>query len=63
MTEDPLAHIQELPNLGQLTLVNAFLGKQLCFCTGFKKLKELRIVNFPRLNEIIYNRARSDAGN
>ena len=37
----------------RLSLTNAYVGKQLCFSTGFLKLTSLRIRNFPQLNEII----------
>uniref|UniRef100_A0A5B6Z9X8 Putative disease resistance protein RPM1-like n=1 Tax=Davidia involucrata TaxID=16924 RepID=A0A5B6Z9X8_DAVIN len=51
--EDPLPYIQALPNLGELTLANAYEGNQLRFCMGFQKLTELYLVNLPQLNEII----------
>ena len=37
----------------RLSLTNAYVGKQLCFSTGFLKLTSLRIRNFPQLNETI----------
>ncbi|XP_065624213.1 disease resistance protein RPM1-like [Quercus suber] len=51
--EDLLPHIADLPYLRQLVLNNAYVGKQLCFSTGFLKLTSLGIFNFPQLNEII----------
>lgn len=53
LEEDVLPHIDALPHLGRLSLTNAYVGKQLCFSIGFLKLTELRIRNFPQLNEII----------
>ncbi|KAA8528029.1 hypothetical protein F0562_035102 [Nyssa sinensis] len=53
LEEDPLHYIQALPNLGKLLLITAYLGKQLCFGTGFRKLNHLRLGNLPQLNEII----------
>ena len=53
LEEDLLPHIAALSHLGDLTLTNAYVGKQLCFSTGFLKLTSLRIRNFPQLNEII----------
>ncbi|KAK9995137.1 hypothetical protein SO802_024840 [Lithocarpus litseifolius] len=53
LEEDLLPHIAALPNLGLLSLVNAYVGKQLCFSIGFPKLTKLSIGNFPHVNEII----------
>ena len=53
LEEDLLPHIAALPHLGHLELSNAYVGKQLCFSTGFLKLTRLYILNFPQLNEII----------
>ncbi|KAM4078024.1 hypothetical protein ACB094_09G004400 [Castanea mollissima] len=53
LEEDLLPHIATLPNLGRLILTKAYVGIQLCFNTGFLKLTELEICNFPQLNEII----------
>jgi disease resistance protein RPM1 len=53
LEEDPLPHIATLPHLGRLEFINAYLGKQLCFNTGFPKLTELFIYNFPQLKDII----------
>ena len=47
LEEDLLPHIVALPHLGRLILTNAYVGKQLCFSTGFLKLTSLRIRNFP----------------
>ncbi|KAM4068380.1 hypothetical protein ACB094_12G006600 [Castanea mollissima] len=52
LEEDLLPHIAALPNLGSLTLINAYVGRQLCFNTGFLELTKLYIANFPQLNEI-----------
>ncbi|GMP40424.1 hypothetical protein CsSME_00010879 [Camellia sinensis var. sinensis] len=53
LEEDLLPYIQELPSLGELTLINACEGRQqLCFSTGFPKLRALFLRNFPQLNEI-----------
>ena len=53
MEEDLLPHIAALRILGRLSLIKAYVGKQLRFITVFPKLTELRIHNFPQLNEII----------
>ena len=53
LEEDVLPHIAALPLLGHLTLTNAYVGKKLCFITGFPKLTRMLICNFPQLNEII----------
>ena len=53
LEEDLLPYIAALPHLGGLMLVNAYVGKQLCFNTGFLKLTILGIINSPQLNEII----------
>ncbi|KAI8027987.1 Disease resistance protein RPM1 [Camellia lanceoleosa] len=48
LEEDLLPYIQELPSLGELTLINACEGRQqLCFSTGFPKLRALHLGNFP----------------
>ncbi|XP_050253670.1 disease resistance protein RPM1-like [Quercus robur] len=57
LEEDPLPHIATLPHLGRLFLLNAYVGKQLCFNTNFLKLTRLTIRNFPQLNEIIIEKA------
>ncbi|XWS57969.1 hypothetical protein CRYUN_Cryun09bG0219000 [Craigia yunnanensis] len=56
LKEDFLARIQALPNLGRITLVNAYEGERLCFHEGFQKLKILRIQKFPELKEIVINK-------
>ncbi|KAI8027082.1 Disease resistance protein RPM1 [Camellia lanceoleosa] len=54
LEEDLLPYIQELSSLGGLILINACEGRQqLCFSTGFPKLRALHLGNFPQLNEII----------
>ncbi|XP_050152667.1 disease resistance protein RPM1-like isoform X2 [Malus sylvestris] len=52
LEEDLLPHIQALPNLGILVLINVYVGKRLCFSGGFIKLKHLQLLNFPLLNSI-----------
>ncbi|KAK8491565.1 hypothetical protein V6N11_063059 [Hibiscus sabdariffa] len=56
LRHDFLPHIQGLPNIGELTLVNAYEGEQLDFLEGFQKLKLLRIKGCPRLKEIVINK-------
>lgn len=51
-TEDFLPHLDALPNLTNLWLCNAYVGSQLLFNTGFKKLSSLYVTNFPQLNLI-----------
>ncbi|ONH89684.1 hypothetical protein PRUPE_8G009400 [Prunus persica] len=41
--EDLLPYIEALPNLGRLTLVNAYAGRELCFSRGFAKLTKLEL--------------------
>ncbi|KAM4075709.1 hypothetical protein ACJW30_12G008000 [Castanea mollissima] len=53
LEEDLLPQIAALPHLRRLALTNAYVGKQLCFSTGFLKFTSLGIRNFPQLNEII----------
>ncbi|KAL4596989.1 hypothetical protein ACB092_12G203400 [Castanea dentata] len=53
LAEDQLSLITALPHLGNLSLTNAYIGAQLCFNTGFSKLTQMLIRNFPQLNEII----------
>ena len=53
LAEDHLSRIAALPHLGDLSLTNAYIGAQLCFNTGFSKLTQMVIRNFPQLNEII----------
>ena len=53
LEEDFIPHIAALPHLRRLELTNVYVGKQLCFRTGFLKLTRLIIINFPQLNEII----------
>ncbi|KAM1025739.1 hypothetical protein EV2_039859 [Malus domestica] len=52
LEEDLLPHIQALPNLERLELVNAYVGEKLCFSRGFIKLKRLDLRNLPLLNSI-----------
>ncbi|KAM3729384.1 hypothetical protein ACB098_12G007400 [Castanea mollissima] len=53
LEEDLLPQIAALPQLRHLDLINAYVGKQLCFSTGFLNLTSLGIRNFPQLNQII----------
>ena len=53
LEEDLLPYVAALPHLGLLLLINAYVGQQLCFSTGFLKLTKLEIRNLPPLNEII----------
>ena len=53
LEEDLLPHIAAFPHLGHLSLINAYVGKQLYFSTGFLKLTSLAIRNLPQLNEIV----------
>ncbi|GMI97488.1 RESISTANCE TO PSEUDOMONAS SYRINGAE 3, RESISTANCE TO P. SYRINGAE PV MACULICOLA 1 [Hibiscus trionum] len=51
---DTIPHIQTLPNLLQLDLVeNAFMGERLCFVEGFKKLQRLNTRGLYELKEIV----------
>ncbi|XP_021802932.1 disease resistance protein RPM1-like [Prunus avium] len=50
--DDLLPYIEALPNLGMLTLVNAYAGRELCFSRGFVKLTELHLYVCPLLNKI-----------
>ncbi|KAM1451638.1 hypothetical protein ACFX2I_038720 [Malus domestica] len=52
LEEDVLPHIQALPNLERLGLINAYVGEKLCFSGGFIKLKCLNLGNLPLLNSI-----------
>ncbi|XP_050364183.1 disease resistance protein RPM1-like isoform X2 [Argentina anserina] len=52
LEENLVPHIEALPNLEKLILVNAYVGKQLYFHRGFLKLKELYLANHPLLTEI-----------
>lgn len=52
LDEDLLPHIEALPCLGRLLLVNAYVGNELCFNRGFPKLTILELFNFPLLNKI-----------
>ncbi|XP_062008201.1 disease resistance protein RPM1-like isoform X1 [Rosa rugosa] len=52
LEENLVPHIEALPNLGNLVLINAYVGKQLYFRRGFVKLKMLELYNHPFLTEI-----------
>ncbi|KAK8564461.1 hypothetical protein V6N12_036584 [Hibiscus sabdariffa] len=53
---DFLPHIQALPNLGELVLLNAYEGERLCFLEEFQKLKALIIWRCTGLREIVINK-------
>ncbi|KAG6746305.1 hypothetical protein POTOM_050844 [Populus tomentosa] len=53
LREDPLPCLQAVPNLARIIVVNAYVGKQLCFLNGFQKLKILNTYNCNHLNEIV----------
>ncbi|OMO69901.1 disease resistance protein RPM1-like protein [Corchorus capsularis] len=55
LRDDFLPHIQALPNLRQLTLINAYDGERLCFLEGFQKLTSLGIAGC-QLEEIVMNK-------
>ncbi|XP_008244573.1 PREDICTED: disease resistance protein RPM1-like [Prunus mume] len=50
--EDLLPYIEALPNLGNLSLLNAYAGRELCFSRGFVKLTRLHLCTCPLLNKI-----------
>ncbi|KAK8498238.1 hypothetical protein V6N11_062115 [Hibiscus sabdariffa] len=51
--EHTISHIQALPNLLKLNLVeNAFVGERLCFVAGFEKLQHLGLRGLSELKEI-----------
>ncbi|XP_024168325.1 disease resistance protein RPM1 [Rosa chinensis] len=52
LEEDLLSHIEGLPFLGSLTLVNAYVGSELRFSRGFVKLSNLQLFKFPSLSKI-----------
>ena len=56
LREDFLPHIQALPNLGQIFLVNAYEGKRLCFLEGFQAEDFISIWKLPQLKEIVINK-------
>ncbi|KAK9001643.1 hypothetical protein V6N11_083422 [Hibiscus sabdariffa] len=56
LRDDFLPHIQALPNLGEITLVNAYEGERLDFLEGFQKLKYLKIRRCPRLKEVVIDK-------
>lgn len=56
LRDDFLPHIQALPNLGDLTLINAYEGDRLSFLEGFQQLKALTIGKCPGLKEIVMNK-------
>ena len=56
LRDDFLPHIQALPNLGEISLLNAYEGERLYFLEGFQKLKILTIRKCPRLKEIVMNK-------
>ncbi|CAL2275851.1 unnamed protein product [Prunus armeniaca] len=52
LKEDLLPHIEALPCLRRLILVNAYVGNELCFKIGFAKLTHLELLNFSFLKNI-----------
>ncbi|XP_004289882.1 PREDICTED: disease resistance protein RPM1-like [Fragaria vesca subsp. vesca] len=52
LEEDLLPHIEGLPCLESVTLINAYVGKELSFTRGFLKLTRLSLRNFPSLENI-----------
>ncbi|XP_062018820.1 disease resistance protein RPM1-like isoform X2 [Rosa rugosa] len=52
LEEDLLPHIEGLACLESVTLVNAYVGKELSFTRGFLKLTRLSLQNFPLLEKI-----------
>ncbi|KAL6206367.1 hypothetical protein ACLB2K_023615 [Fragaria x ananassa] len=52
LEDDVLPHIEELPNLTKLHLMNAYVGEELCFRRGFVKLVTLHLRNFGWLKKI-----------
>lgn len=52
LKEDLLPHIEALPCLRRLILVNAYVGNELCFNIGFARLTQLELLNFPFLKNI-----------
>ncbi|KAE9450214.1 hypothetical protein C3L33_17873, partial [Rhododendron williamsianum] len=54
LQNSPLHALQELPNLLELEMVDAFTGDELVFeAGGFKKLKILHIKQFEQLNTVV----------
>ncbi|KAL3497677.1 hypothetical protein ACH5RR_040409 [Cinchona calisaya] len=50
LRQDPLESLQHLPNLVQVTLIQAYQGEGLCFkAGGFQKLKELYLEELKEL--------------
>ncbi|KAE8687399.1 Detected protein of unknown function [Hibiscus syriacus] len=56
LRDDFLPHIQALPNLRELELLNAYEGERLYFLEGFQNLKILKIVACPQLKEIVIDK-------
>lgn len=54
LEENFLVHIQGLPNLVDLRLVNASTSRVLYFTSGFQKLSYLGFCNFPQLQFIFF---------
>ncbi|KAL6197048.1 hypothetical protein ACLB2K_032661 [Fragaria x ananassa] len=52
LEDDVLPHIEELPHLTKLQLMNAYVGEELCFRRGFVKLVKLLLRNFGSLKKI-----------
>ncbi|KAL7166728.1 hypothetical protein ACSBR2_037407 [Camellia fascicularis] len=53
LRDDPLQSLQELPNLAQLILKQAYEGEGLCFkAGGFQRLKELHLIKLKGLRRV-----------
>ncbi|KAF3440149.1 hypothetical protein FNV43_RR18427 [Rhamnella rubrinervis] len=52
LVEDVLPHVASLPCLGELALINAYGGENLCFREGFSKLTTLELNGLPKLEAI-----------
>ncbi|VVA21047.1 PREDICTED: disease resistance [Prunus dulcis] len=52
LEEEVLPHIEALPSLRLLCLDNSYVGKELCFSSGFVKLTYMALVNFSLVNKI-----------
>lgn len=52
LEEEVPPHIEALPSLRLLCLDNSYVGKELCFSSGFVKVTYMALVNFSLLNKI-----------
>ncbi|KAL9175639.1 hypothetical protein ABFS82_02G124000 [Erythranthe guttata] len=54
LSNDPLEHLQDLPNLVHIEFLEAYIGQKLCFKAGkFRKLKLLGLDKLEALREVI----------